>query len=84
MTLPVCIEIPPIPDPLQMTLPGGVTMVSMNLLASIQPALTPLVPIFNIIDTVIAVFNCIKAIPDALSMPPASRNWPKRSTRSSN
>lgn len=70
MPLPICIEIPPIPDPLQITLPGGVTMESMNLLESIQPALTPLVPIFNIIDTVVAVFNCIKAIPDALSMPP--------------
>ena len=36
----------------------------------IQPALTPLVPIFDIIDTVVAVFNCIKAIPDTLGPPP--------------
>jgi len=36
----------------------------------IQPALTPLVPLFDIIDTIVAVFNCIKAIPDTLGPPP--------------
>jgi hypothetical protein len=36
----------------------------------IQPALTPLVPFFDIIDTVVAVFNCVKAIPDSLGPPP--------------
>jgi len=36
----------------------------------IQPALTPLVPIFNIIDTVVAIFNCVKAIPDMIGPPP--------------
>ena len=66
MPLPICIEIPEIPDPLQITLPGGVTMEHINLMEVIQPALTPLVPLFNIIDTVVAVFNCIKAIPDTL------------------
>jgi len=70
VALPICIEIPEIPDPLQLTLPGGVTMESTNLMEQIQPALTPLVPLFNIIDTVVAVFNCIKAIPDTLGPPP--------------
>jgi len=70
VALPICIEIPEIPDPLQLTLPGGVTMESINLMEQIQPALTPLVPLFNIIDTVVAVFNCIKAIPDTLGPPP--------------
>ena len=70
MPLPICIEIPEIPDPLQITLPGGVTMEHINLMEVIQPALTPLVPLFNIIDTVVAVFNCIKAIPDTLGPPP--------------
>ena len=70
MPLPICIEIPEIPDPLQITLPGGVTMEHTNLMEVIQPALTPLVPLFNIIDTVVAVFNCIKAIPDTLGPPP--------------
>jgi len=68
--LPICIEIPELPDALKITLPGGVTMEHVNLMEVIQPALTPLVPLFNIIDTVVAVFNCIKAIPDTLGPPP--------------
>lgn len=70
MALPICIEIPEIPDPFQLTLPGGVTIEHINLMEIIQPALTPLVPIFDIIDTVVAVFNCVKAIPDTLGPPP--------------
>lgn len=70
MALPICLEIPELPDPLSITLPGGVTMESINLMEQIQPALTPLVPLFDIIDTVVAVFNCIKAIPDTLGPPP--------------
>lgn len=70
MALPICIEIPEIPDPFAITLPGGVTMESINLMEQIQPALTPLVPLFDIIDTVVAVFNCVKAIPDTLGPPP--------------
>ena len=70
MPLPICIEIPELPDALKITLPGGVTMEHVNLMEVIQPALTPLVPLFNIIDTVVAVFNCIKAIPDTLGPPP--------------
>jgi hypothetical protein len=70
MALPICIELPEIPDALAITLPGGVTMQQLNLMQAIQPALTPLVPLFDIIDTVVAVFNCVKAIPDALGPPP--------------
>lgn len=70
MALPICIEIPESPDPLQLTLPGGVTIEHINLLEMVQPALTPLVPVFDIIDTVISVFKCVKAIPDALGPPP--------------
>lgn len=32
--------------------------------------MAPLVPVFNIIDTVIALFNCVKAIPDSLGPSP--------------
>jgi hypothetical protein len=70
VALPICIEIPEIPDPFQLTLPGGVTIEHINLMEIIQPALTPLMPIFDIIDTVVAVFNCVKAIPDSLGPPP--------------
>lgn len=70
MALPICIEIPEIPDPFNLTLPGGIQIEHINLMEVIQPALTPLVPIFDTIDTVVAVFNCIKAIPDTLGPPP--------------
>jgi hypothetical protein len=70
VALPICIEIPEIPDPFQLTLPGGVTIEHINLMEIIQPALTPLVPLFDIIDTIVAVFNCVKAIPDSLGPPP--------------
>jgi hypothetical protein len=36
----------------------------------VQPALTPLMPIFNIIDAVVAAFECIKAIPQTIGPPP--------------
>jgi hypothetical protein len=70
VALPICLEIPEIPDPLAITLPGGVTIQQINLMEAIQPALTPLMPIFDIIDTLVAVFNCVKAIPDSLGPPP--------------
>ncbi len=70
MTLPICIEIPELEDPFALTLPGGIEIEHLDLMAIIQPALTPLVPFFNIIDTIVALFNCLKAIPDTLGPPP--------------
>ena len=70
MALPICITIEPLPDPFQLTLPGGVTLERINLMEIVQPALTPLMPVFNIVDAVVAVYNCVKAIPDALGPPP--------------
>jgi len=70
MALPILIRIPAAPDPLTMTLPGGVTMQQQDLIKIIQPALTPLMPVFNILDAVIAVFNTVKAIPESLGPPP--------------
>jgi hypothetical protein len=70
MALPICLEIDELPDPPVLDLPGGVSIQQFNLMQAIQPALTPLVPIFDIVDTVVAVFNCIKAIPDSLGPPP--------------
>ena len=58
----MCVQIPDIvPDPTEM---------SKQLLAQANAALAPLVPIFNIIDVVMALFNCVKAIPDSLGPPP--------------
>lgn len=70
MTIPICIEIPEASDPFSITLPGGIEIEHINLMEVIQPALTPLVPLFNIVDTVVAIFNCVKAIPDSLGPPP--------------
>ncbi|MCU0658535.1 MAG: hypothetical protein MUF64_25745 [Polyangiaceae bacterium] len=70
MSLPLCLEIPEIPDPFALTLPGGIEIEDVNLMKIIQPALTPLVPFFDLIDTIVALFNCIKAIPDAFGPPP--------------
>jgi len=57
----MCVQIPGVPDP---------TDVSKQLLAQANAALAPLVPVFNIIDAIIALFNCVKAIPDSLGPPP--------------
>lgn len=55
-----CVSVPQvnIPDP---------TELLQQLFAQINSALTPLNPIFNIIDAVLAVFDCIKAIPKAIT-----------------
>src|SRR6266508_3629977 len=70
MSLPACAHIPSLPDPFVLPLPGGIEMERINLMEIIQPALAPLVPVFEIVDTVVAVFRCIQAIPDALGPPP--------------
>lgn len=57
----MCVQIPGVPDP---------TDVSKQLLAQANAALAPLVPMFNIVDAIIALFNCVKAIPDSLGPPP--------------
>jgi hypothetical protein len=66
-----CPEILPLPDPLEITLPGGITMAHINLVEIIQPALAPLVPLFNIVDTVVSIFNCLKAVPEVITNPGA-------------
>ena len=59
----MCVQLPSvsIPDPAEL---------SKQLMAQANAALAPLVPIFNIIDVVMALFNCVKAIPDSLGPPP--------------
>lgn len=66
----LCIHIPKLGDPFKLTLPGGIEIEHLNLAEIIQPALTPLVPLFQIVDAVLAVFNCVKAIGDAFGPPP--------------
>lgn len=65
-----CIKIPTLEDPLRLELPGGIAIEHQNLVELAQPALAPLAPIFTIIEVVIAIFEAVKAIPDALGPPP--------------
>lgn len=44
--------------------------VSKQLLAQVNAALAPLTPVFNIIDAILAIKECVEAIPDALGPPP--------------
>lgn len=69
---------------LAIELPGGVSLqpkfdagavvdfstAAAKLMGEVNAALTPLMPIFRLIDIVLAVFECIKAIPDSLGPPP--------------
>ncbi len=70
MARPICISIPPTPDPQRLTLPGGVTIEHLELIDVIQPALTPLMPLFNVLETVLALFDAVKAVPDSIGPPP--------------
>jgi hypothetical protein len=70
MTQPLCIHVPALRDPLEITLPGGIAMRHIELADLIQPALAPLVPIFNIVDCIAALYACSKAVVDALGPPP--------------
>ncbi len=70
MSIPACAHIGPLPEPFTLPMPGGIELERINLLEIIQPALAPLMPVFEIVDTVVAVFKCIKAIPEALGPPP--------------
>ncbi len=69
MSLPICLEIPSLDPPFELTLPGGVDIEHLNLMEVIQPALTPLVPMFQIVEALSAVVTCVQAIPDALDPP---------------
>ena len=66
----ICLTIPAAPAPQSLLLPGGISLESINLMEMVQPALTPLVPLFNIVDAIVAVFNAIQAIPDMIGPPP--------------
>lgn len=66
----VCLQIPALTPPQQLTLPGGARIEHLDLAQVVQPALTPLMPVFNLVDAVVAAFDCIKAIPETIGPPP--------------
>jgi hypothetical protein len=70
MPIPLCLDIPGLPDPFSLPFPGGVELEDVNVMRLLQPALTPLMPMFEIVDTIVALYTCVKAIPDALGPPP--------------
>lgn len=49
---------------------GDPLKILQGFLAQINTALAPLSPIFTIFDVVVAIFDCIKAIPESLGPPP--------------
>lgn len=77
----ICVELTVTPQSLSLTFPGGAEMnvqlpdvgipdpmqISKQLMAQANAALAPLVPVFNVIDTVLALFKTVKAIPDAIT-----------------
>lgn len=77
-----CITLPEIPSIDDICLPGGLCIshiwdaigkipsaadISLDFFSQIGPALAPLKPLFDVIDTVLAVFRCVKAVPDAIT-----------------
>ncbi len=71
MTLPGCKLLDESPDPFEITLPGGIAIERTNLMEVIDPLLAPLMPVFNLVDTIVAIVNCIKVIPDVITDPTA-------------
>lgn len=74
--LPV-VNIPTLPGPQTVTLPGGISIDTLNAVKvgttpaqAIQPAITPLVPIFDVVGAVLSLFNIIKTIIESLGPPP--------------
>jgi hypothetical protein len=68
--VPKCIELPAVDDPFEIPLPGGVSLEDVDPLQMLQSALAPLAPLFKVLDVVMQIFACIKAIPDAVGLPP--------------
>lgn len=79
-----CVDLDISPGAICITMPGGAEVCAKiesnlpdvshqvkQLFDTVNSALTPLVPIFDIIDTVVAVVDCVQAIPAALmEVPP--------------
>jgi len=77
----LCVELDVTPQRLQITFPGGASLdpelpfaglpdplqVAKQLLGQANAALAPLQPVFNILDVALALFEAVKAIPDAIS-----------------
>lgn len=78
-----CVDLKLGPGAFCLTLPGGAELcvqadpgspdaasAAKKLFETVNGALTPLVPVFNIIDTVIALKDCLEAVPKVVGPPP--------------
>ena len=78
----LCIDLPEIPTADDICFPGGFCLsyiwdaigkipsgadVSMDFFSQIGPAMAPLTPFFNLLDTVLAIFRCVQALPDVIT-----------------
>lgn len=70
MPVPNTQPLPPARQPFVLTLPGGVELRDLDPSRVVQPALTPLAPLFNILEAVLAIFDCVQAVPDTFGPPP--------------
>jgi hypothetical protein len=85
MAIPECKPIPRLPALREIVFPGGAALsqvlaagsriptgldAATNLLAQASPAMAPLMPMFNIVDGVLTLVECMQAVPDALGPPP--------------
>ncbi len=82
----LCLELPEIPSIDEICFPGGFCLsyiwdaigkipgladMPMDFFSQIGPAMAPLAPFFNLLDTVLAIFRCLEAIGDfATSLDP--------------
>jgi len=83
----VCVELQVGSQDLRVTFPGGaelsvqlptagipdLSQLAKQLLAEANAALAPVVPLFNLLDALLAIVECVKAIPAALGPPPDPR-----------
>jgi len=78
----LCIELPDIPTVDDICFPGGFCLsyiwdaigkiptaadMNMDFFSQIGPAMSFLAPLFSVLDTVLAIFRCVKAVPDAIT-----------------
>lgn len=66
MTTAICIHVPPLGEPFELTLPGGAQIQHLELADILQPALTPLMPMFQVVDVIAALYQCVQATVDAI------------------
>lgn len=78
----LCFDLPDIPKLEDICFPGGFCLsyiwdaidkiphmadISLDFFSQIGPAMAPLAPFFSVLDTVLAIYRCVQAIPDTIT-----------------